>query len=241
MFDCLLLIGGDGCGLGFGVILYLYIVFCWVFFMSVFLFLCGCGIVSNFFNCFVLIYSEVFDDGWEQDVLLIQFIEVCEEIVCMVIFCNQLLDFFFDCLINFYCGCEYGCIYCYVWFSYVYWDFLLGIDFEIWLIVKSNVVSVLEQELSKFGYCCVLINLGVNIDFYQLLECECCLICQVLEVLLCFCYLLIIVIKGLLIFCDFDLLCELVEQNLVVVMISLIIFDDELKCIFELCVVVFLV
>jgi len=47
--------------------------------------------------------------------------------------------------LNPYQGCEHGCIYCYARNSHEYWGYSAGIDFERKIIVKKNVIEVLEK------------------------------------------------------------------------------------------------
>lgn len=196
-----------------------------------------------FVGCFESIVSEVVDDGWvvdesEEFFVLCLCIEVCVEIVCSIIICNILLDVGFSQLVNLYCGCEYGCFYCFVCFLYVYLNLLLGLDFEIKLFVKINVFQLLCKELLKLGYVLQLIVLGINIDVYQLIECKFKLICQLIEVMLEIRYLFLLIIKNVLVECDIDLFVLLVVENLVSVYFLVILLDLYFFVKLELCVLV---
>src|ERR1700761_3296274 len=48
--------------------------------------------------------------------------------------------------LNPYQGCEHGCIYCYARNTHEYWGYSAGMDFERKIIVKKNVVEVLEKQ-----------------------------------------------------------------------------------------------
>ncbi len=50
---------------------------------------------------------------------------------------------------NPYQGCEHGCIYCYARPTHEYWGYSAGLDFERIILVKQNVVSLLEQSFQK--------------------------------------------------------------------------------------------
>lgn len=47
-------------------------------------------------------------------------------------------------LMNFYQGCEYGCIYCYVCNIYNYWGYSVGLDFEQKVLYKKDVFQLFE-------------------------------------------------------------------------------------------------
>ena len=50
---------------------------------------------------------------------------------------------------NPYQGCEHGCIYCYARNSHEYWGYSAGLDFEQKIIVKQNVIELLEKHFSN--------------------------------------------------------------------------------------------
>ncbi|MET1079492.1 MAG: PA0069 family radical SAM protein [Pseudomonas sp.] len=193
----------------------------------------GRGTASNPHNRFAPTRSVAEDDGWEQEVPPSRATEVRLETAKSVISRNQSPDVGFDRSVNPYRGCEHGCIYCFARPSHAYWDLSPGIDFETRLIAKSNLGPVLEEQLSKPGYVCQPIALGVNTDAYQPLEREQRLTRQALEILLRYRHPVHIITKGALILRDLDLLTELAQQRLVSVSISLTTLDNELKRIME--------
>jgi DNA repair photolyase len=139
---------------------------------------------------------------------------------------NQSPDVGFDRSVNPYRGCEHGCIYCFARPSHAYWDLSPGLDFETRLIAKTNLAAMLEQQLSRPGYRCQPIALGVNTDAYQPIEREQRLTRRALEILLRYRHPVHIITKGALILRDLDLLSELAK-------LSLTTLDDELKRIME--------
>ena len=50
--------------------------------------------------------------------------------------------------LNPYQGCEHGCIYCYARNTHEYWGYSAGLDFERKIIVKKNVIEVLEKTFN---------------------------------------------------------------------------------------------
>src|SRR5687767_7592967 len=74
--------------------------------------------------------------------------------------------------INPYRGCANGCIYCFARPSHAYLGLSPGIDFETRLSVKVNAAEKLREEISKPGYRCEPLTIGVNTDAYQPIERE---------------------------------------------------------------------
>jgi len=193
----------------------------------------GRGTASNPQNRFAPTQSVACDDGWFQEVPPTRATEVRSETAKSVITRNKSPDVGFDRSVNPYRGCEHGCIYCFARPSHAYWDMSPGLDFETKLIAKTNLGSMLEQQLSKPGYVCQPIALGVNTDAYQPIEREQRLTRRALEILLRYQHPVHIITKGSLILRDLDLLSELAKLRLVSVSISLTTLDDELKRIME--------
>lgn len=193
----------------------------------------GRGTASNPDNRFAPTRSLAEDDGWYQEVPSSRATEVRSETAKSVITRNQSPDVGFDRSVNPYRGCEHGCIYCFARPSHAYWDLSPGLDFETKLIAKTNLAAMLEQQLSRPGYRCQPIALGVNTDAYQPIEREQHLTRRALEVLLRYRHPVHIITKGALILRDLDLLSELAKLRLVSVSISLTTLDDELKRIME--------
>lgn len=72
--------------------------------------------------------------------------------------------------LNPYQGCEHGCVYCYARNTHEYWGFSAGMEFEQKIIVKQNVIEVLEKQLSSKKWQPKPILLSGNTDCYQPLE-----------------------------------------------------------------------
>jgi len=69
--------------------------------------------------------------------------------------------------LNPYQGCEHGCIYCYARNTHEYWGYSAGIDFEQKIIVKKNVVELLEKHFWNKNWKPAPIMLSGNTVFYQ--------------------------------------------------------------------------
>src|SRR4051795_4492924 len=74
--------------------------------------------------------------------------------------------------INPYRGCAHGCVWCFARPSHGYLGLSPGIDFETRLSAKTNAADLLREELSKPGYRCSNLVIGVNTDAYQPIERE---------------------------------------------------------------------
>lgn len=72
--------------------------------------------------------------------------------------------------INPYRGCSHACRYCFARATHRYLDFDTGHDFDTQIVVKTNVVQVLHQELRVRRGEIPLVMLGSNTDPYQRAE-----------------------------------------------------------------------
>jgi hypothetical protein len=129
------------------------------------------GALSNPAGRFDSTTRATIDDGWYAD----EVPESVNEVVLpdsarSVISTNDSPDVGFDQSINPYRGCAHGCVYCFARPTHAYLDLSPGLDFETKLFYKANAVELLEAELSKRGYVCKPIALGINTDGYQPLE-----------------------------------------------------------------------
>lgn len=135
--------------------------------------------------------------------------------------------------INPYRGCEHGCVYCFARPSHSYLDLSPGLDFETKLTAKTNAVECFARELSKPGYRCESISLGINTDAYQPMERQLGLTRQLLEVALAFNQPMSIITKSTLILRDADLLEAMARRRLIHIAVSITTLDSELKRILE--------
>ena len=124
---------------------------------------------------FETIEREAFDDGWtttERDDLPPLKTQVTIEHAKSIISHNDSPDVGFSQSLNPYVGCEHGCVYCFARPSHAYRNLSPGIDFETRIFAKVNAAELLRSELSKPGYQCEELVVGVNTDAYQPIERE---------------------------------------------------------------------
>jgi DNA repair photolyase len=131
--------------------------------------------------------------------------------------------------LNPYQGCEHGCIYCYARNTHEYWGFSAGIDFEQKIIVKQNVIEVLEKQFSSKSWQPKPLMLSGNTDCYQPLEQKLQITRRVLQTCLKFKHPVAMITKNALILRDLDILTELAKLNLVKVMISITGTDENVR------------
>jgi DNA repair photolyase len=72
--------------------------------------------------------------------------------------------------INPYRGCSHACVYCFARRTHEYLDLDAGDDFDRQVVVKTNVVEVLEVELRRPSWQREPVALGTNTDPYQRAE-----------------------------------------------------------------------
>jgi len=146
-----------------------------------------------------------------------------------IITTNDSPDVGFDQSINPYRGCSTGCVYCFARPTHAYLGLSPGLDFETRLFYKADAAKVLETELSRPGYVCKPIQLGINTDAYQPDERHMRVTRSILEVLERTRHPVSILSKHSLVLRDLDLLTSLARDNLVSVSLTVITLDDDLK------------
>jgi len=146
-----------------------------------------------------------------------------------VITTNDSPDVGFDRSINPYRGCSTGCVFCFARPTHAYLGLSPGLDFETRLFYKADAAKVLEAELSRPGYVCKPIMLGINTDAYQPDERRMRVTRSILEVLERTRHPVAILSKHSLVLRDLDLITSLARDNLVSVSLTVTTLDDELK------------
>ena len=142
-------------------------------------------------------------------------------------------DLGFTYSMNPYQGCEHGCIYCYARNSHPYWGYSAGLDFERKIIVKKNIIEVLEKTFSKKSWKPRPIMLSGNTDCYQPIEQELELTRKILMTCLKYKHPVSIITKNSLVKRDLDLLVRLAEQQLVSVTMSITGVDEKMRLLLE--------
>jgi DNA repair photolyase len=145
----------------------------------------------------------------------------------------EMEDLGFGYSLNPYQGCEHGCVYCYARNTHEYWGYSAGLDFERKIIVKKNVIEVLEKTFSKKSWKPMPIMLSGNTDCYQPIERDLELTRKILMTCLKYKHPVSIVTKNSLIKRDLDLLVRLAEHNLVNVTFSVTGVDEKMRSLLE--------
>src|SRR5690606_5741331 len=179
---------------------------------------------------------EACDDGWDardpgDDTAPAPHPDtrVHEEAARGIISRNQSPDLGFDQSINPYRGCEHGCVYCYARPSHAWMNLSPGLDFETRLFAKTNAAERLRAELSRKGYRCSPIALGVNTDAYQPIERRYRSPRERIGVLAESRHPFRLVTKSALVQRDLDLLAPLAAQGLVNAHVSVTTLDNRLS------------
>ncbi len=190
----------------------------------------GRGALGNPDNRFHRHARADFDDGWARDeapppLATELFVDKSRTVIAY----NQSPDVPFDRSINPYRGCEHGCVYCFARPTHAYLDCSPGLDFESRIFYKPEAAALLRKELSRPGYRCRPLALGVNTDAYQPSERKLGLTRSILEVLREFGHPATLITKSALVERDLDLLAAMAERRLVHVMVSVTSLDRRLS------------
>ncbi|MGB9670995.1 MAG: hypothetical protein ACPLXR_07590 [Halothiobacillaceae bacterium] len=177
----------------------------------------GRGAVSNPDNRYSAYSSTLEDDGWglldalseEPGPATTLGIDTARSVISF----NQSPDVGFDRSVNPYRGCEHGCVYCFARPTHAWLGLSPGLDFETRLFHKPDAPTLLRKELSKPGYRCQPLALGINTDGWQPVERRTGLTRRLLEVLDDFGHPVSIVTKSALIERDLDILARVVDSR----------------------------
>lgn len=131
--------------------------------------------------------------------------------------------------INPYRGCQHACRYCFARNTHTYLDLDAGADFDSRIVVKANLVEVLERELAGPRRAVDAVQLGTNTDPYQRAEGRYRLMPGVLRALARHGASISILTKGTLLRRDLPLLASIARDVPVAIAMSIAIFDDELQ------------
>ena len=128
--------------------------------------------------------------------------------------------------LNIYRGCQHGCQYCYAMYSHQYLD---SWAFFSEIYAKTNIVDVLEKELSSPNWKREVINIGGVTDSYQPAEAKYQLMPQILKLLIKYRTPAIISTKSKLILRDFDLIDQLSRITYINVAETITTMDEEIR------------
>ncbi|MCP1428768.1 DNA repair photolyase [Microbacterium foliorum] len=131
--------------------------------------------------------------------------------------------------INPYRGCSHACIYCFARGTHEYLDLDGGADFDSQIVVKTNVVEVLQKELRKGSWQHETVALGTNTDPYQRAEGRYRLMPGIIDALATSGTPMSILTKGTLIRRDIPLLVAAAQRVPVDIQMSIAMYDDELQ------------
>ena len=131
--------------------------------------------------------------------------------------------------INPYRGCSHACTYCFARGTHEYLDLDGGSDFDSQIVVKTNIVEVLQRELRKGSWRHETVALGTNTDPYQRAEGRYKLMPGIIDALAASGTPISILTKGTLIRRDIPLLVKAAQRVPVDVQMSIAMYDDDLQ------------
>ncbi|WP_309066685.1 Rv2578c family radical SAM protein [Microbacterium sp.] len=135
----------------------------------------------------------------------------------------------FNWTINPYRGCSHACVYCFARGTHEYLDLDGGGDFDSQIVVKTNVVEVLQRELRRGSWKRETVALGTNTDPYQRAEGRYRLMPGIVRALADSGTPMSILTKGTLVRRDIPLLVEAARQVPVDVQMSIAMYDEALQ------------
>lgn len=154
----------------------------------------------------------------------------CKEIQCKSA-CHKInspyLPFHWD--LNIYRGCSHGCKYCYALYSHQYLQEFACQNYFRDILVKTNVVEKLEQQLQKASWKREVINIGGVTDSYQPIEKKYQLMPEILKLLIKYKTPCIISTKSDLILRDYDLIMQLAKVAYVNICATITCYDNQLQ------------
>lgn len=130
--------------------------------------------------------------------------------------------------VNGYRGCSHACRYCFARPTHEYLDFDVGTDFDTQIVVKTNVVEVLRQELRRSSWQRETVALGTNTDPYQRAEGRYALMPGIITALAESGTPMSILTKGTLLRRDLPLIAQAAQRVPLSVAISLAVGDPQM-------------
>lgn len=131
--------------------------------------------------------------------------------------------------INPYRGCQHACRYCFARNTHTYLDLDVGRDFDSRIVVKANIVDVLERELRTRARGVERVHLGTNTDPYQRAEGRYRLMPGIIQALARHGVSIAILTKGTLLRRDLSLLASVARDVPVSIAMSIAVFDAALQ------------
>jgi DNA repair photolyase len=139
----------------------------------------------------------------------------------------------FDWTINPFRGCSHACVYCFARKTHTYLDLDSGEDFDRQIIVKINIVDVLERELRRASWTREPVALGTNTDPYQRAEGRYRLMPGIIRALAASGTPISVLTKGTLARRDLPLLADAAAQVPVNLGVSVALADEGLRAVLE--------
>jgi DNA repair photolyase len=130
--------------------------------------------------------------------------------------------------INPYRGCSHSCVYCFARRTHEWLEFDSGRDFDTQVVVKTNLVEVLERELARPSWQRDHVALGTNTDPYQRAEGRYQLMPGVIRALARSGTPFSILTKGTLLRRDIVVLAAAAQEVPIGLGVSMAIWDDDL-------------
>jgi len=149
-----------------------------------------------------------------------------KEMTCTLA-CNKLkrkIPYGWD--LNIYRGCEHGCKYCYAMYSH---DYLDSQQYFEDIYVKTNIVELLEKQLSGKYWKREVVNIGGVTDSYQPAERNYKLMPDILRLMIKYRTPCIISTKSDLILRDYDLIDELSKLTYVNIAATITCMDEKIR------------
>lgn len=128
--------------------------------------------------------------------------------------------------LNIYRGCTHGCQYCYALYSHQY---LENQNFFKDVYVKTNIVELLEEQLSSRNWKREIVNIGNVCDSYQPIEKKYKIMPEVLKLMIKYKTPIVISTKSDLILRDFDLIDELSRITYVNIAATITTMDEKIR------------
>ncbi|WP_203558386.1 radical SAM protein [Bacteroides sp. 519] len=128
--------------------------------------------------------------------------------------------------LNVYRGCQHGCPYCFAQYSHKYLD---KDNFTGDILVKTNIVEKLEQELRSPRWKREVINLGGVTDSYQPAEAEYKIMPEILKLLIKYKTPAIISTKSDLVLRDYDLIDQLSRITYINIAATITCMDENIR------------